>query len=127
MLNEAIRAIEKQQEKLDQYSPAWCVGEQLKDILRETPAAAELVIQDIEQEKAAAIARAQELEKKLAIASNKETVLFAHLFEEMQGNFNQALGCVEKISENDVETAEKLRGALKKCLEMMEGKVNGKT
>ncbi|MFT9055119.1 MAG: hypothetical protein ABF449_00650 [Ethanoligenens sp.] len=47
MLNEAIRAIEKQQEKLDRYSSAWCVGEQLKDILRETPAAAELVIQDI--------------------------------------------------------------------------------
>ncbi|MFT9055117.1 MAG: DUF3102 domain-containing protein [Ethanoligenens sp.] len=107
------------------------MDERLETVKKEARAAgaeeAKKGLADIEQEKAAAIARAQELEKKLAIASNKETVLFAHLFEEMQGNFNRAIGCVEKIAQGDTETAGKLRGALKKCLEMMEGKVNEKT
>lgn len=41
-----IKAIEEQQ-KGNEQTPAWCVGEQLKDILRSTPAAADIVGQDL--------------------------------------------------------------------------------
>lgn len=44
---DAIDEIEVQQKKAAEYSPVWCVGEQLKDILRNTPAAAEIVLQDL--------------------------------------------------------------------------------
>ena len=45
----AIAAIEKQQREATESSAAWCVGEQLKDILRSMPEAAEIVEQDIAQ------------------------------------------------------------------------------
>lgn len=50
-LTEALALIEAQQKTLKDKSPAWCVGEQLKDILRsESPAAIDLVATDLEQE-----------------------------------------------------------------------------
>lgn len=47
MLNEAIKKIEAQQAKLDK-SPAYWVGEQLKDMLRAEPWNADLVAQDLD-------------------------------------------------------------------------------
>lgn len=44
-LEKVLRAIEEQQKKLGD-SPAFWVGEQLRDILRETPAAAQIVMED---------------------------------------------------------------------------------
>lgn len=44
-LEQVLQAIEEQQKKLGD-SPAFWVGEQLKDILRETPAAAQIVLED---------------------------------------------------------------------------------
>lgn len=44
-LEKALQAIEDQQKKLGE-SPAFWVGEQLKDILRETPVAAQIVLED---------------------------------------------------------------------------------
>lgn len=44
-LEKVLQAIEEQQKKLGD-SPAFWVGEQLKDILRETPAAAQIVMED---------------------------------------------------------------------------------
>jgi hypothetical protein len=49
MMEEAIREIEAQQAKLNKYHPAHMVGEQLKDIIKTTPGAAELVAQDLKQ------------------------------------------------------------------------------
>lgn len=46
-LNEALRAIETQQKEAKEHSPQWMVGEQLKDICREDPACAELIVQDL--------------------------------------------------------------------------------
>ena len=46
-LEDAIRKIEAQQPK--EHTTVWCCGEQLKDILREEPALAELVAQDLEK------------------------------------------------------------------------------
>lgn len=48
--NEAIRAIEAQQAKVEPHSPQWMVGEQLKDICRMEPKSAELIAQDLEKE-----------------------------------------------------------------------------
>ena len=47
-LEKAIEAIEKQQGKLKKFSMAHTVGEQLKDILRDQPTAAGIVLQDFE-------------------------------------------------------------------------------
>lgn len=46
-INEALEAIEAQQKDLEQGSAPWCVGEQLKDILRAEPAGVDLVAQDL--------------------------------------------------------------------------------
>lgn len=49
MTNQAIKAIEAQQEKLTPNSPQWVVGEQLKDICRREPSSAELILQDLQR------------------------------------------------------------------------------
>ena len=46
-LEKALEAIEKQQGKLKKFSMAHTVGEQLKDILRDQPTAAGIVLQDL--------------------------------------------------------------------------------
>ncbi len=68
-LEEAIRKIEASQPK--EQNAVWCVGEQLKDILREDPQLAELVCQDLDNPEmklemceALIKARANELHKK---------------------------------------------------------------
>lgn len=46
-IEEAIRAIEAQQAKVQTRSAAWMVGEQLKDICRREARSAELIAQDL--------------------------------------------------------------------------------
>lgn len=46
-LEKAIEAIEKQQGQLKKFSMAHAIGEQLKDILRDQPAAAGIVLEDL--------------------------------------------------------------------------------
>lgn len=77
-------------------------------------------LQPIAEEKARLEQRARELEKKLEVAENKETVLFAHLFEEMQNNFERLLQLLGKM---DAETAQKFHSALQKYLGMMDGRL----
>ena len=48
-LNTALDKIIAQQAKHRQGSAPWCVGEQLKDILRAKPEAADLVARDLDQ------------------------------------------------------------------------------
>ena len=48
-LNTALDKIIAQQAKHEQGSAPWCVGEQLKDILRAQPEIAELVVHDLDQ------------------------------------------------------------------------------
>lgn len=73
-LEEAIRKIEASQPK--EQNAVWCVGEQLKDILREDPQLAELVCQDLDNPEmklemceALIKARADELHKKSGAGS----------------------------------------------------------
>ena len=47
---EAIKAIEAQQAAVEERSPQWMVGEQLKDICRREPRSAELLLQDLKVE-----------------------------------------------------------------------------
>lgn len=48
-LNTVLDKITAQQSQYKKGSAPWCVGEQLKDILRAQPEAADLVAQDLEQ------------------------------------------------------------------------------
>ena len=50
VVDAAIAAITAQQAKVQDRSPRWMVGEQLKDICRAEPASAELILQDLEKE-----------------------------------------------------------------------------
>lgn len=49
-LQDAIAEIEAQQAKLKEWDHARYMGEQVKDILRDAPAAAEIVLQDLKAE-----------------------------------------------------------------------------
>jgi hypothetical protein len=49
VIEKAVAAIEAQQAKLDKYHPAHMVGQQLKDIIKTSPAAASLVLMDLTQ------------------------------------------------------------------------------
>ena len=49
-LEKVIEKITKQQEGLDEGSPVFCVGEQLKDIATREELSAELLAQDLENE-----------------------------------------------------------------------------
>lgn len=49
MQNRVFDLITAQQEKLDKFSPAFCVGEQLREIVESNPTAAEIVADDLEQ------------------------------------------------------------------------------
>lgn len=50
MINRAIEAITAQQAQFKEFDAPYQVGEQLKQIVRETPGAAELVLQDLQGE-----------------------------------------------------------------------------
>lgn len=49
MQKKALALIEKQQKGLNEYQPAYMVGEQLKDIIRREPESAEFLAHDLEK------------------------------------------------------------------------------
>ena len=73
-------------------------------------------IEAIEREKAQALTRAQALEKKLSVAGNSETVLFQHLFTELQGNYNKMVETVSRIAEKDPEVGQKYNNVIRKLV-----------
>lgn len=83
-------------------------------------------LEAVEKEKAEAIERARELEKKAAVASSEETPVIAYLFEKMQEMYNQLTGYIAKAENRDPAAAEKFRAALQKMLEMMSDKLVNK-
>ncbi len=58
---QAIRAIEAQQETVPGRSPQWMVGEQLKDICRMEPDSAELIARDLQVKGMGIIAAEQKI------------------------------------------------------------------
>lgn len=76
--------------------------------------AAEKGLEAIEREKASALAKAAELEKKLQVESNKDTILFSHLFQEWQEVYNKLVQCANQITTTDPEAGTKYWAAIKK-------------
>lgn len=66
---EAIAAIEAQQPK--EHSAVWAAGEQLKDMIRDSEAAAEILLTDLRENKEMTLAAA---EKKIAERAKKNKV-----------------------------------------------------
>ena len=66
MLQAVIKKISEQQ-KACEGKPAWCVGEHLKDILRDNPDCAEIVLQDLNVKEMSII----ECEKKIKAYADK--------------------------------------------------------
>jgi len=78
-------------------------------------------LQAVEQEKANAIARAQDLEKQLKVAGNSGTVLIEYLFNEMTGGIGKLANAINKIdTAGDPDSAAKFRGAVTKYLHIAE-------
>lgn len=65
--------------------------------------------------------RSAELEKKLKLSASPEITRFSFFFEAIQGNFQNLLLSLSKIE--DTATAEKLRGNLKKYIDMIGEKI----
>ena len=86
---------------------------------------AEKGLEAIEKEKADALAKAAELEKKLQISGNQDTVLLAHLFSEFQEQFNKIMECIGKIKAADPEAGQKFQQAFRKAIMMMDQRVTG--
>lgn len=82
-------------------------------------------IEAVEKERAAALARASELEKKLQVSGNQDTVLLTHLFSEFQNQFNKITECITKIKSNDQASGEKFQQALRKAIAMMDQSLAG--
>ena len=61
MMNEAIEKLRAQQAKVDEWSPVHMVAEQLIDICRNEPESAEIIAQDLDNEKMSIV----EAEKKI--------------------------------------------------------------
>lgn len=76
-------------------------------------------LKDVEQEKADAIARAAELEQKLKVAANKDTVTLNFHLTEMQKQFTSAADILKSIAGADPRAGEKFRGAVIKVLDVM--------
>lgn len=82
-------------------------------------------LSEIEKRAADAADRAKELEKKLSIVGNSDTLAFNIHFEELSANFNKLLGLLIKIQASDAETAVKLQGAMRKYISLIDDKVSG--
>lgn len=67
MIEEAIKKLREQQSKVEERSAPWMVAEQLMDICRREPFSAELIAQDLENEKMSIV----EAEKQIKAFADK--------------------------------------------------------
>lgn len=102
---EAAREKAKQEAAAAEKRAQEIAKQQLEDSLRE-----------IEGEKAEALRRTAELEKKLQVAANPDTVSLNFHLEELQAHFGHVEDCLIRIAHGDPETGEKMKGAVKKIL-----------
>ena len=75
------------------------------------PADAEALAQD-------AKAKLEAAQKQLVLAS-PDAAVFKSIFQQVQEDFNRLNGALLKVQQADPETADKLRGAVKKLLEKL--------
>lgn len=80
----------------------------------------------VESEKQKILERAAELEKKLSLSSNPETLKFNFYFEELQGSYAKLTESLSSIrTAGDTETADKLQGAMLKYLDIVRRQFQG--
>ena len=79
----------------------------------------------VEQEKAAALERATKLEKELAVAGDKNTVIVLHLSEELQTVFRKLMDTINGM--DDSETAAKFKAATGKLIDALKGQMEAKS
>lgn len=82
-------------------------------------------LRDIEQEKAEAVARAAEMEKKLKVAANPHTMNLNFHLGEMQRQFAEVHEILMNIAGSDLEAGDKFRGAVLKVLDAMKQQLTG--
>ncbi|MEG1760988.1 MAG: hypothetical protein RR251_03690, partial [Hydrogenoanaerobacterium sp.] len=89
-------------------------------------AAAEAVkssLMSIENEKAEALARAAELEKRLSMAANNELVQLNVIFEQMQELADKAGHCIARVGGEDEEQGKKLYTAALSIIDSLKEKI----
>ena len=134
MIQKAIDRITEQQKGLSEADTVFGVGEQLKDICRESAEIAELVFQDLEnpemsikKAEAKIHAKADELDKNKALEKvanlekqlrmqNPDAMEFKRLFEQLQGNIVNTFKALSKVRESDPELAVKFENAMQVLL-----------
>ncbi|MEG1687678.1 MAG: DUF3102 domain-containing protein [Angelakisella sp.] len=78
-------------------------------------------LSELENSRAEALARAAEMESKLALAANNELVIVNLLFEEIQTAVQKAATCIKTLEERDADTAKKLRTAAIGMIDQLKG------
>ena len=63
-------------------------------------------------------AKLEAAQKQLVLAS-PDAAVFKSIFQQVQEDFNRLNGALQKVQQADPETADKLRGAVKKLLEKL--------
>ena len=94
-----------------------------EDGIKTGRASLERGLEAVEKEKAEALAKAAELEKKLKISGNQDTVLLTHLFTEFQDQFGKIMTCVGRIGAAVPDDGEKFKAAVKKLLAVMDQRI----
>jgi DNA repair exonuclease SbcCD ATPase subunit len=120
---DAVKAAEADIKSKEEFESAKKIDAARREGIETGRKAAEQGLQAISQEKVEALAKAQELEKKLQVQGNQDTVLFAYLFDELQINFNKLTNCLSKIVAADPAVGQKYRGAIHKYLGLMSQKL----
>ena len=99
MMNEAIEKLRAQQAKVEEWSPVHMVAEQLIDICRNEPESAEIIAQDLDNEKMSIV----EAEKKIkAFADGHKSGNFACVTpDEADGILRKFYGLPKRDAEDE--------------------------
>lgn len=78
---------------------------------------------EVDTERAKALTKAQELEKKLAVSASPETVKFTFYFEALQADYNKLIDSLKKIKSENPDTAEKYIAAMVKFKAIVDNRI----
>ena len=81
---------------------------------------------EVDAEKQEHIKRAHELEKRLAVATNPETVKFTFYFDAIQGDYEKLFSSIEEIRKTDPAMADKYTVAMRKYQTLISERLGGK-
>lgn len=76
-------------------------------------------LSDIDAEKAAALRKAENLEKQLAVASSAETVKFQFYFDSMQSDVGKICESIKNLRKENPDAADKFKSAMIKYTDIM--------